>query len=555
VVWRTLICLGVGAGLGVLLALAQAQRQTPVYEARAQLAVPYESITGVDRALLPMDSVAGIADAQVAASVLAAWSDRTKARKLAAPVPMPFESELDALRKPLRVRVEKQAGADEFEFVYRASSPESAQRLLEALVECCLDEYLALRKGVTSTEGTALAQVADEARQRVAALEATRNESAARLAQLALTEATRPGALEKLRLIAGGLAEARRRRLEAENRFTQARSDLAEGLPPELIISRLPDGPARASIEKSIRRREQERDLVRVRGTLRERAKVWGPDHPRLKELQRQVADLELAVTDLVLPASAGAEPLSVTELLLKTLAGDFHEQQHNEQDLAEQLAAEEAGVAAYDAERTQLAGLETQLAALKIDAASAVGKADSTARQSSEAVASVTSPATVDEEAVSWSQTEWIALGLGGGSSAGLLASSLLGMLWTRPARTTARTLGQSPRSSVTRNPLGRNPLETFTGPSPASPEPANHIPVPPSTRVSPQAPPLQALNRPGVVYTPLPSASSSLGQPVAPRTSSGSATLTDSEARLGRLQQLQSRSAWHPASLPPST
>lgn len=574
--WRTALCLGLCSGLGVVAALSQASRQTPVFEARARLSVPYESIQGVDRAELPVDGAPGQGSAQLSGSTLAAWSDRVKARQLAAPTPAAFESELDALRRPLRIDVEKQAGGDEFELIYHASDPELARRLLEAAVECCLDEYRSLRKGAASTATASVAVHVEQLRQRGATIEASRAEAHARLAQLPVTDATRPAMVERTRLLAAAQAEAKQRRLESENRFSQVRSDLAEGVPADLIISRLPDSPLRTALENSLERKERERELARLRGIVRERSKIWGTEHPRLRELQRQVAELEASVNDRVVQVSttAATDSLSVPDLMIKLLAGELSERQNNERDLTEQLAAEESILSEYDQQIAAIAELDRTLAAARAEEAAARGEFTAREREWEAIGVAVTSAASAAEEPVSWSPTDWIALGLGGGAGSGLLLSSMLGALWTRPARTTARGLGRplsgplpDRRSGGSRPGAGDNsgsvksrvtagnvPSQPARGAAPPS-KPARQVAPEDSHRPAhdPQPEPVHS-ERPGRPETPTDTELAAYFAPEQPAPAPVAPAMSDSAARLARLQQLQVGSEWHPTQMPPA-
>ena len=576
--WRTALCLGLCSGLGVVAALSQASRQTPIFEARARLSVPYESIQGVDRAVLPIDGGPGQSAAQLSGSTLAAWSDRVKARQLATPSPAAFESELDALRRPLRIDVEKQAGGDEFELIYQASDPELARRLLEAAVECCLDEYRSLRKGAASTATASVAVHVEQLRQRAAAIEANRSEAQARLAQLPVTEATRPAIQERARLLAAAQAEAKQRRLESENRFTQVRSDLAEGVPADLIISRLPDGPLRSALENSLERKQRERELTRLRGLVRERSKIWGAEHPRLRELQRQVAELETSVNDRVVQVSttAATDSLPLPDLLLKLLAGDLAERQNNERDLAEQLAAEESLLSEYDQQVAAITELDHALASARAEEAAARGEFTAREREWEAIGVTVASAATAAEEPVSWSATDWIALGLGGGAGSGLLLASVIGAVWTRPARTTARSLGRplpgsrpDPQAMASRStgeaspvsPTSRAATRTLPARSTHGDEVGTDSRRPLAARESyrtspdPLGEPLRS-ELPEGIAAPVETVVAAAAAFVPARTPPAPvpAVLTDSAARLARLQQLQVGSEWHPAQMPPT-
>lgn len=557
--WRTTICLGVCGGLGVFIALSHASRQTPVFEARARLAVPYESIQNVDRAELPIDAASEHGAARLSGSALAAWSDRAKARQLAAPTPSAFESDLDALRRPLDIIVEKQAGGDEFELIYHAADPELARQLLDAAVECCLDEYRALRKGAASTAAASVAVQLEQFRQRVTALEASRAEALARLGQMPLNETSRPGAVEKVRLLAAAIAETRQRRLESENRLAQVRSDLAEGIPADMIVSRLPEGSLRTALETSLQKRDQERELARLRSLLRERSKVWGVEHPKLKELQRQIADLDTRVRDRVVLVStaAPAATLPLPDLLLKLLAGELQERQNNERDLGEQLTAEEGTLAEFDQRVAAIAEIDRSLAAAKSEEASARQVFETREKDQAAIGATLSSAATAGEEPISRSATEWLTMGLGGGAGVGLVLSSLLGAIWSRPARSTARTLAKSPDGTTRRStgaaspPLPSTSRPTFAadqshGQTSAAPQRAGF-----GRRFGPHAEMTASESSPLITPLPIPAALPALkDNPAAP---APPVALSDSAARLARLQQLQVGSDWHPTQMPP--
>lgn len=147
---------------------------------------------------------------------------------------------------------------------------------------------------------------------------------------------------EKLKALAVTAATATARRLEAENRFVQIRRDLESGITVELLLPRLPDGPARQAVEAVVSQTRMLAEQDQLRAERKRLSKVYGLRHPRIAEIDDRLAAPEFVqarTTERY--ASVFDLPRTPARCLLNALESDLQEQQAIEQDLQNQLDLE----------------------------------------------------------------------------------------------------------------------------------------------------------------------------------------------------------------------
>lgn len=423
------VCLGAGTGTGWWVF-----RHSPVqYLATARLIVPHEAIAGLDRSILPLDDLSGSNTGELSSAALGAAVEQLQSRGIVWNEPNPFQLEIDQLRAAVSVSVEKQAGQTEYLIRFQSSRPEQAPAVVGALTEACLQDFSELRAGRTSSVQAELDQQLAKQTTAAAELEARIKAKRAERAALTVTEATRPASTEKMKSLGNGVAEAKRRRLEAENRLSQARHDLQAQLPLELIVARLPDSESKRLLEKSLGQLNQVQQIDQLREQLDRLSQVYGAQHPKIIQTTAQLTDLQTQLANLSAELGADDPKQGAADLLVRLLESDWREQQANERDLSDQLLAEEQALQGFDQIEGDLQALQAEVTSGQKQRDELLQKLQLERERVSALTPRISEPASLQPEPVSWKLDQYLLCGAGGGLGSWLLLFSL-GLMWRRP-------------------------------------------------------------------------------------------------------------------------
>lgn len=397
----------------------------PVFEARARIRLPGDE--KLEEVVRSADGVERIVTAPSGLFKLAA--ERLKQRSVQLVLSSPLNSEADELANRTSIVSEPQPGQQEIALAYKTSEATDAVPVLTAIVDAYLE---AQRKSTANPPPTVPAALQAEKlqfeqafQQQQATIAVTRQ----KLAALALDETKRAAAFEKVKSLSGALAETRRLRLEAENRFAQIRKDLDGGLPIELLAARIPDGKARAIVQEALTQAKLQRELKQHAATFLQLSAVYGRNHPRLVELQRQIDDLhsQLAVAG---NSPASNNPPSPAALLLQALDGGLNESQASERDIQDQLQAEQAGLEQFTALQKSFEEGTRELARLQGERDRVEKQIAEIQRQQQPKTATVLEPPALAAVPVSPVLWHYYVAGPSAGTLLGLL------MIWLLPRR-----------------------------------------------------------------------------------------------------------------------
>ncbi len=262
------------------------------FQGTVRVSVPYETTRGVDPASLPMQETLERSAVEPTAEWLASVVDRSKSVPGAIEPEGPFESEIDHLRRTLSVRIERQAGQDDYVIEHRSARIDAARGVLKVAGDACLEAFLRLHERRMEERNAPLRKELEEWQAKVAAAETEAAKVGTEIAATTPGEAGRETARERARLLSAAIAEARKVRLEAENRFAGAREDISAGRPVETVLARLPEGPLRATLTRTIDGRDRLTELRELSRELESLSELYGPKHPRIARVKQRLADL-----------------------------------------------------------------------------------------------------------------------------------------------------------------------------------------------------------------------------------------------------------------------
>lgn len=386
------------------------------FQGQVRVSVPYETTRGVEAGSLPMQETPARSRLEPSAEWLGTVSERLKANPSAVQPADPFESELDYLRRSLSVRIERQAGQDDYVIEHRSLAVEGARAVLSAAGDACLESFRKLHDRQLEEQSGPLLRELEEWQAKARAFETEASKIQAEIAALATGAAGRETARERAKLLAAATAEARKSRLEAENRFVGARDDMTAGRPVETVLARLPEGPLRTTLTQALdqrdhasERRELERELARL-------SELYGAKHPRITKAKQRIAELSTQADQ----TSASRSP---ADMLLATLEADWREKLALEQDLSEQLAADEESLGGFDAIQARLAKAEQGLGEARAKLATLAARRDAETARSADGAPRISEAPTVPETPVTWTEREWTLAGGVAGAALGLLA------------------------------------------------------------------------------------------------------------------------------------
>jgi hypothetical protein len=390
------------------------------FQGTVRVSVPYETTRGADPASLPMQETLERSTVEPTVDWLAAVVDRLKSLPAAIEPEGPFESEIDHLRRTLTVRIERQAGQDDYVIEHRSARVDATRGVLKVAGDTCLEAFLRLHERRMDERNAPLRKELEEWQAKVAATESEVATIRAEIAAMTPGEAGRETARERARLLSAATAEARKVRLEAENRFAGAREDITAGRPVETVLARLPEGPLRATLTKTIDGRDRLSELRELSRELESLSELYGPKHPRIARVKQRLADLA-AINSSGTSAVSSASS-SPSELLLATLEADWREKLATEQDLAEQLLADEEGLRGFDAAQARLAAAERSLGEARAKVGSVTARRDSETAQHADEAPKIVEGPTVADTPINWTMREWIAAGAACGAACGLV-------------------------------------------------------------------------------------------------------------------------------------
>lgn len=331
------------------------------------------------------------------------------------------EASADLLQR-LELEVESEAGEERATISFRTTVAEEAVPVLSALIDTVREvESPSLQLGpareLAETEAhlaEKLKQQEDEVRQRQQALQSE-----------GISEVDRLVLVEQLKSVAVGLAEARRDRLEAEQRLLQTQKDLAAGLPLESLLSRLPTIEAQDAFRKRLSRPRLLEELDVERETVRELARIYGRNHPKMTALVQKVKALESESKILQVSGTRGEDGDPQARLLVRLLASDREERQSLEADLQEQFDSRKGALDQQTALERGLSQAQNELKSLNAERDAARRKiADLRDSQRRHVTEVLSPPALVDEaESSPWfAKWGWLILSSAGSGCGALI-------------------------------------------------------------------------------------------------------------------------------------
>jgi hypothetical protein len=395
-----------------------AERFPVRYQGMVRVSVPYETTRGVDAGSLPMQETPARTTLEPSAEWLSAVVERLKTIPSAVQPEGPFETDLDFVRRMLTVRIERQAGQDDYVIEHRSPTVENTRSVLGVAGEVCLESFRRLHDRRIDERTGPLRQEIAEWQAKAGAFEASATKTREEIAAMAPDASGRESARERAKLLTVATAEARKTRLEAENRFAGARDDMTAGKPIETVLARLPEGPLRATLSKNLDQRDrstERRELQRELGALSE---LYGAKHPRIVRVRERIA--ELTEPD---PAS-GSSATRPVELLLATLEADWREKLALEQDLSEQLSADEGSLQGFDAAQARLAEAERGLGEARAKIGSITARRESEAARFADEAPRISEGPLVADTPVTWTVREWMLTGAAVGAIGGLVVA-----------------------------------------------------------------------------------------------------------------------------------
>jgi hypothetical protein len=329
-----------------------------------------------------------------------------------------------------KVEIEPRGDKEAWRLIWTADDADES--LAEVLTRSLAETLL----GESSSE---LAFQRQQLQQTIAREETALKELEALAAEHGLSDEEHVAAVEAISAWSAAIAVERRDRIAAENRLAQSQAELKSGMPIELVASRLPEGPIQEAVIALIQRDSSARRLASLADERKRLAEVYGRRHPRMRELDAEVAKLtETAKTD--------APTISPEDLLVRTLAAEIEEHRGIEQDLEQQLKAERERV-------DQSSELRDKLAAAKASLAEHRRRADELPDSAAILRAlpdAVTSPPRLEEQAdwVTQPMLYWMSIGGGSGVVVGIVALLMMSQrrydlragrqpIETRPIRT----------------------------------------------------------------------------------------------------------------------
>lgn len=329
-------------------AMLHYQRTPAMFEAQACLTVSDENFAPLAQIWLNSDQHASSGSATLSTQLLGATSDLIKERSLELALSSPLESEVGELARCVSVNIEPQAGQHEIRLAYATKHRTDAVPALQAVVEAGLNLYRNNREAQPSSITAALeadrVKLDDEVekqRQIVDELSGSQHESTP-------DETNRAVAFEKVKALGTASAEARRRRLESENRLMQAQRDVKSGLPVELILSRMPESEAKPLIRQLLTKSQLTDELTRLKADYQRLAVTFGHKHPRMVEMIARIKELHQQLETILTAIPEGSAESSPATLLLRSLESELSENRAYEQDILDQLAEEKTALDRY---------------------------------------------------------------------------------------------------------------------------------------------------------------------------------------------------------------
>jgi hypothetical protein len=376
------------------------------YEAQARLALQGDPFAEPDTAAGGTDaSAAGDSlaeDRVLSAEVLAAACDLLRDRGVVLSLPSPFDSETDYLLWRSRVEAAANGNSDEIRIACTAPGGQEALQMLTALVDAFLAAASAPPPPSASPsddpeqELRHLLRAVDRQEQKIATLDA--EQKRARLAAPAAADADGAAADLDSRLEA-----AHRAVLDAESRLDGARRDFEKQLPAEIVVTRLPEGPARTKVLDRLGYARLSEELRQHEALAVRSSAIYGRNHPRMIELRERIEQLRRQVAGVagqLGDVSASTREPDPRAIVLRTLEQDLSDalaSAHETESLASARDDRAAALSRFDANlldaRQELAFLHTERDRLQRQTASA-------RREQARRVPAVVQPPTLSPDA-----------------------------------------------------------------------------------------------------------------------------------------------------------
>ena len=330
---------------GALLHYNQSSR---IYEAQACLTVSEENFALLSQIWLSDGKNVSSGTASLSTQLLGATSDLIKERGLELVLSSPTESEVNELARCVSANIEPQAGQHEIRLSYATTHRADAVPAMQSIVEAGLNLYREHREAQPSSIAATLeadCKKLDEEieKQRQVVEEMSGSQHAA-----TPDESNRAVAFEKVKALGTASAEARRRRLEVENRLLQAQRDVKSGLPVELILSRMPESEAKPLIRQLLTKSQLQDELTRQKAEYQRLAVTFGHKHPRMVDMLARIKELHQQLESILTAIPEGSVESSPATLLLRSLESELSENRAYEQDILDQLNEEKTALDRY---------------------------------------------------------------------------------------------------------------------------------------------------------------------------------------------------------------
>lgn len=351
---------------------------------------------------------------------------RLKDRNIALQMASAESDPLESLLQRVTVEVEPEAGQDRVTLTYRTPIAEEAIPVLSAITDALRE----IQPGASQTEEASdLAERESQLTAQIKRLEAAVTQQSADLSTSGLTDAERVVLVEQMKRLAVDLSEARRDRLESEHRLLQTRKDLENGLPVDVLISRLPGAESQESLKKLLSRPRVQEELEIEQAAYQKLTAVYGRKHPRMVDLSKKIESLQAQSKSSIVLASAETGKDSATDILLRLLAADLEERQALESDLQEQFDVKKGAIDEHAASVAMVGQMQKESTRLGEEREAARRKIVELRRRWQERAAEVIVPPGFVES----DRDNRAALKSIGGTVIGICLLSALAMVWWR--------------------------------------------------------------------------------------------------------------------------
>jgi hypothetical protein len=332
----------------------------PEYVAHAEVALPGAGEMPGD------DPEAAVEELVFSPDVLNAAVELLRERGVLLPLPSPLDSEVDWLLDHARAARDPESSSLVVQLSCSVADRELAVPLLQAIADALVRNQSPAPQSAADPD----AERRDAERRQLAEAVARQNAAIETLQAAARPDAPAGAPAEPLQppeAAQAALDAARRERVDFESRLIETRARLAAGGSIEQVLADLPQQPGWNATHSLIAHARLSRRLHEQQAAIESAQAVYGRKHPRMVELQTQLAQLQEQLAAAGVDAQ-GTPPLDVPldELLLRDLERRVAQAVAAEQSAQVQLAAATTRRDEHNRRLAQLAEARQELEFLK---------------------------------------------------------------------------------------------------------------------------------------------------------------------------------------------